>query len=90
MKQTRLEAERIISKWERRTPDEPTVEPKCFCGCLAKYKVMGRYYCSDCADDSFYDIDGGVCDFCNKVMETTYVVGKDVMCEKCFNEEFRI
>ena len=89
MKQSDLEAIRIIS---RCFPVEEETET-CF-GCFgtAEYEVLGKCFCKDCARAEFkdYSLDEVECDYCGNVVDSVYRIGNDLICDDCFEENFKL
>lgn len=96
MIQTRLDANRIISRWQSRLPqDRP--QPTCTC-CGNQINddelicIRDKYYDADCAEAMCreYVIDDPVeCVGCDELLDEEYFnVNGDAYCEECFDKYF--
>lgn len=92
MKQSNLEAMRIISQWENSFPVKEESETCFSCFGTARYEVLGRCFCDDCAREEFadYSVDEAECDNCGLTVDTVYRIGNDTICRDCFEEYYRM
>lgn len=96
MIQTRLEVDRIISRWQSRLPQD---RPHPLCTCCGNpisddelFSIRDRYYDADCAEEMCREwvIDEPVeCVGCDEMIEEEYYnVNGDTYCRNCFERYF--
>lgn len=99
--QGRLDAMRIISRWENSmlSPNEQAEIPCAYCDnpIDEPYHIGRKYYCSDCAKEMHKvwitdDEETVECVGCGELIpsdEPYFEVGDDRYCEQCFREIFK-
>lgn len=94
MRQTLLEAERIIGHHSNRIIYPTDYYPIC-CECneFASFEVFGKYYCSSCIWDIAEEDERKAdewCEYCGSEEETEGIrINGDFYCKECFHKSFK-
>jgi len=95
MRQTLLEAERIIGHHSNRIIYPTDYYPTCReCNEFASYEVLGRYYCSSCIWDIAEEalpFEADYCEYCGEDIEGECIkIFGDFYHPECFNKSYEI
>lgn len=94
MKQTLLEADRIIGHYSNRIVYPEDIAPTCKCGEYPKYRVGNELFCEGCIGDVAMEVWRDMdeyCEFCGSDEEEEGIrINGDFYCRDCFEKSYGI
>lgn len=94
MRQTLLEAERIIGHYSNKIVYPQDSQPLCCCGEYPRYDILGKYVCEGCVSDYATEtlpFEGCYCERCGEDLDGECIkIFDDYYHRECFDKMYGI